>query len=426
MISSVFFLNKHGEVIIEKQFREKIPRTSLEDFWVTYMAPLRSIEEAPSVVAYSRFSFLQIHRNDVVLLATSTVDGSVLLVMEMLSSVCKVIQSYVKVFSENTLRENFSVVCQLLEEMVDNGYPLTTEMHVLEELVAPPTLENKLRSAIDAPMRIKHRYLGLRSVPWRNPLTKHSSNEIFFDVMEHLDCIVDCKGNVVHSTIRGAVEVNCRLNGMPDVVMRLCNMDLIDDIAFHRCVRRSRYDIDRTISFIPVDGKFTLLQYRCKSPINAQLPFYVTPQITFNSANGRFNCMVGLRPSSMSANNREIGVSNLVVHLPLPPQTEAVQFHSNIHGATSFNKARSLLTWSIGALPRSVCSLSGEFTLVTENKGRSAVPFTGSSATIDFSMPNYLMSSIRIDSVQVLNEAEKPYKGVKYMTNSGRFVVRTV
>ena len=36
----------------------------------------------------------------------------------------------------------------------------------------------------------------------------------------------------------------------------------LDDVKFHQCVRLSRFDNDRTISFIPPDGEFELMSYR--------------------------------------------------------------------------------------------------------------------------------------------------------------------
>lgn len=425
MISSIFFLNHHGDVIIEKQFRGRLSRTILEDFWSGFMRPLRFVDEASTVILYNSFVFVQIHCNDVVLLAVTTNEGFPLLVMEILSLIAKVVQRYLVTLSEATLRDNFSVVYQLLEELIHNGYPLTTEMHVLEKLVALQTLENRLRSALDVLPKTKSRQLGVRSVPWRDSSTKHSLGEIFLDVVERLDCVIDCEGNYVRSAVRGTVEVNSRLSGMPDIILRLANTDFINDIAFHRCVRRHRYSADRTINFIPPDGKFTLLQYTCKPLVNAQAPFYVTPQVTFDTVCGRFNCMVGIHGGGIGMKKRDCEVHKLVVHLSLPPQTEALQVHSSTQGTTSFNKSRSLLTWNIGTLYRGTTSLSGEFTVGLDGSEK-AMSCTGESATVEFTIPNHLLSSIRVDSLQVLNEIGKPYKGVKYITHSGRFVVRTV
>ena len=36
----------------------------------------------------------------------------------------------------------------------------------------------------------------------------------------------------------------------------------LDDVKFHQCVRLSRFDNDRTISFIPPDGEYELMRYR--------------------------------------------------------------------------------------------------------------------------------------------------------------------
>ena len=37
----------------------------------------------------------------------------------------------------------------------------------------------------------------------------------------------------------------------------------LEDVKFHQCVRLSRFENDRTISFIPPDGEFELMSYRC-------------------------------------------------------------------------------------------------------------------------------------------------------------------
>ena len=36
----------------------------------------------------------------------------------------------------------------------------------------------------------------------------------------------------------------------------------LEDVKFHQCVRLSRFENDRTISFIPPDGEFELMSYR--------------------------------------------------------------------------------------------------------------------------------------------------------------------
>ena len=41
----------------------------------------------------------------------------------------------------------------------------------------------------------------------------------------------------------------------------------LEDVKFHQCVRLSRFDNDRTISFIPPDGEFELMSYRLSTHV---------------------------------------------------------------------------------------------------------------------------------------------------------------
>lgn len=64
----------------------------------------------------------------------------------------------------------------------------------------------------------------------------------------------------------------------------LCSGDkgktvVMEDVKFHQCVRLSRFDSDRTISFIPPDGESELMSYRINthvSPIHTKSFTFVT------------------------------------------------------------------------------------------------------------------------------------------------------
>ena len=44
------------------------------------------------------------------------------------------------------IKDNYVVVYELLDEMLDNGYPLATEANILKELIKPP---NILRTVVN-------------------------------------------------------------------------------------------------------------------------------------------------------------------------------------------------------------------------------------------------------------------------------------
>lgn len=44
---------------------------------------------------------------------------------------------------------------------------------------------------------------------------------------------------------------------------------MMEDVKFHQCVRLSRFESDRTISFIPPDGESELMSYRINTHVSS-------------------------------------------------------------------------------------------------------------------------------------------------------------
>lgn len=422
MISTLFITSTSSDVLIEKQCGEKIPRSVIEEFWSTVVIPARNLNVVPTVSQVGRYCVVQTNVNDVMLLGVNASECPPMLVVEFLSCLERVLAVYLKDVRSDLVRENFSLVYQLLEEMIDNGIPLNTELGQLEGLVPRPTLENKFRTMIDVPLTKKGR--GIEGqVPWRPPGISYSNNEIFFDLTDYVDVTIDSGGKVVRADVRGEIEVNCKLSGMPDVVLRLAGTESFDDVSFHKCIRNSRYEADRTISFIPPDGTFTLLRYRSKPLHNFQPSFYVNPQITYHDKGGRINVMVGLRHGGMHLKDEEKNVHKLVITIPMPNQTDAISVASCTHGTCTFDAMRKQVVWRVGHLTAATTSLSADVMF----KPGSADVTNGASETVQvvFQIPNYSVSGTRVSSVSVPNESYKPFKGVKYMTKAGRYSIRT-
>ncbi len=140
------------------------------------------------------------------------------------------------------------------------------------------------------------------TVPWRTVGVRYTTNEVYFDIIEELDATVDRNGHVVRCSVAGTIsvhhfkllcqemhllslipgcfkthKVNCKLSGMPDLTLVFYNPRILDDVAFHPCVRYSRWDQSKILSFIPPDGHFKLMQYRYHFKLSLsslQLPPY--------------------------------------------------------------------------------------------------------------------------------------------------------
>lgn len=112
---------------------------------------------------------------------------------------------------------------------------------------------------------------SLSQVPWRRQGVKKATNEIYIDINEEIDGIIEANGAPTGLKIVGKVVVDCQLSGMPDILLRFGNAGQLEDIGFHPCVRLKRWDQEKVISFVPPDGVFTLMTY-----VYVSFFFYIT------------------------------------------------------------------------------------------------------------------------------------------------------
>jgi AP-3 complex subunit mu len=301
--------------------------------------------------------------------------------------------------------------------MIDNGYPITTEISLLKDLVKVP--QSVVKSVVNTAMNLKTSSGHGRSpVPWRKAGIRYATNEIFFDLIEEMSCIVDVNGMSVLCEINGRIHANCKLSGMPDLLLQFKEPSLIEDCYFHPCVRYSRYEQDRSVSFVPPDGEFDLMHYQVTNiPMS---PIYCRSQLSFSDdgARGNVNIMLGLRHTMGKT------LEDVRVDIPLP----ALETH-NLHpsqGTIVYDAKNKLLRWNVGKIfpekKDTNPSITGHLTLPPKTKIAKSGP---SAVMLYFKLPTVALSGMKVDSVQLKTENYKPYKGVRYMTGAGRFEIRT-
>jgi AP-3 complex subunit mu len=147
-----------------------------------------------------------------------------LFVFAFIHTLLDVLQEYLGEVSAGTIRDNFDVVYQvssslniirtrpeshqLLEEMLDNGYPLTTEPNALRDIIMPPSLFKKILAVAGTAgsvinmqpcpsLTVSTRRMAKAAptpfsspIPWRATGLRYNRNEIFFDIVEEMQGIV--------------------------------------------------------------------------------------------------------------------------------------------------------------------------------------------------------------------------------------------
>lgn len=346
-------------------------------------------------------------------MAVCTTEVPPLFVIEFLDRVVSTFVEYFNEFNENVLKDNYVVVYEILDEMLDNGFPLATESNVLKELIKPPNILRTIANTVTGGSNVSSTLPSgqLSSVPWRRTGVKYTNNEAYFDVIEEIDAIIDKTGSTVFADIQGYIDCCIKLSGMPDLTLSFMNARLFDDVSFHPCVRFKRWESERILSFIPPDGNFRLMSYHINAQNSVAIPIYINHNINFKL--NKIDITVGPKQT--------IGrtVENVIIEIPMPTCVTNVSLLQN-QGKYTFDPIGKILTWDIGRIDveNKLPSIRGHFTV--ENN----VPHENLTINVKFTINQLAISGLKVNRLDMYGEKYKPFKGVKYITIGGTFQVR--
>lgn len=230
-------------------------------------------------------------------MAVTKGNANAALIFEFLYKLTSLGKSYFGKFDEEAVKNNFCLLYELLDEVLDFGYPQNTDSDILRMITTEGV---KSERAPEDTAKITMQATGTQS--WRREGIKYRKNEVFVDVIEDVNLLMSSQSTILRADVSGAIEVRAYVSGTPECKFGLNdrltlgedsssgNIDgskatkaaagsvSLEDCQFHNCVKLGKFDQDRTISFIPPDGSFELMRYRATENIN--LPFKVQVSIS--------------------------------------------------------------------------------------------------------------------------------------------------
>ncbi|KLO16382.1 clathrin adaptor, mu subunit [Schizopora paradoxa] len=414
VIDGIIILEASGRPIVQTNFRSKGPaypllhidafNNALSETQYANLDPVLSVaaHHGPSACCHMECGGLRF-------LCPVSGDVDPLFAFSFLQTLVEVLHDYVNDISPTSLRDHFDVVYQLLEEMLDNGHPLTTERNTLRDIVLPPSLWSKVLAVAGAPDFSKTSANPFASpLPWRKLGVKYANNEIYFDINESMTAIVNKNGTVLSSQVWGEIDTNCHLSGMPDLLLTFRDTKSLQDCSFHPCVRLQKWSKDKMLSFVPPDGSFVLMEFRyspvvsgvVSAPRPIPLPFTLTPSITLSENGGVIDLTLTSRLSARV-------IERIVVELVLGRGVTGASCTVSSGATWGFDPKARRLRWEIQKAPQGASySLRGTFS-ATEK------PSPARAFQISFDISQNTFSGLKVDQLRVQNEGYKPYKGVR-------------
>mmetsp|Transcript_22555 Transcript_22555/g.35942 ORF Transcript_22555/g.35942 Transcript_22555/m.35942 type:complete len:425 (+) Transcript_22555:111-1385(+) len=419
--SAVFFTDLKGKILISRNYRGDVPVSCIEKFAFR----IQEEEEMDSKPVYTEngITYVYIKYNNLYVLSVTKKNSNVFTMMLFMYRMCAVFKDYFGEVSEESIRDNFVIIYELLDEMMDFGYPQTTEQKILREYITQHGY--RVEKQPRPPMALTN------AVSWRSEGIVHRKNEIFLDVVEKLNLLVSATGQVVHSEILGAIKMKSFLSGMPELKLGLNDKLMfkaagrnftkgkaveMEDIKFHQCVRLPRFENDRTISFIPPDGEFELMSYRLNTHVK---PLIWVEAVVEPHKSSRIEYMIKARSQFKS---RSIA-NNVEITIPVPTDVDSPSFKASI-GTVTYVPDKDAIVWSIKQF------YGAREYLMRAHFGLPSTADTSDTswkkpASVKFEIPYFTVSGIQVRYLKIIEKSQyQALPWVRYLSRAGEYLLR--
>jgi len=429
MIGGLFIYNHKGEVLISRVYRDDIGRNAVDAFRVNVIHARQQVRSPVTNIA--RTSFFHIKRSNIWLAVVSKQNVNAAMVFEFLLKMCDVMQAYFGKISEENVKNNFVLIYELLDEILDYGYPQNTDTGILKTFITQQGIKSASKEEQAA---ITSQVTG--QIGWRREGIKYRRNELFLDVLEYVNLLMSPQGQVLSAHVAGKILMKSYLTGMPEckfgindkVVLETKNKAAddnktkasiaIDDCQFHQCVKLSKFETEHAISFIPPDGEYELMRYRSTKDIS--LPFRVIPLVR---EVGRSKMEVKVVVKSNF--KQSLHAQKLEIRIPTPLNTSGVQLIC-MKGKAKYKASENAIVWKIkrmGGMKESQISAEIEL-LQTESKKKWTRPPISMNFEVPFAPSGFKVRYLKVFEPKLNYSDTDVVKWVRYIGRSGLYETR--
>ncbi|KAJ9603529.1 hypothetical protein H2200_011715 [Cladophialophora chaetospira] len=288
-LDALYIFDDHNNCVLEHIYSGRPPSAqNLIANLSTRPAPRPAIIQlsdlAPPTTAYT------LSQSALQLTAVSSKDAQSLAILDFLQRLLDIFEDFLgSPLLTSKIEDNYEIVAQLLGEICDGGIISNTEPNALRESVEVSSVLGKLFTQVGLPGAspalgpASNFASSLRpspttslgpAIPWRKSNVRHTSNELYVDIIENLSVIFAPSGRPISARAHGSIAFTAKISGVPDLLMILAAPGGTSSVkaagitrtmqlpVFHPCVRLARWkEHPGELSFVPPDGRFMLGGY---------------------------------------------------------------------------------------------------------------------------------------------------------------------
>ncbi|KAK4626722.1 AP-3 complex subunit mu-1 [Fulvia fulva] len=418
-IEALYIFDEHNSLLFNHVYTGRPPPPStLLPLYLQHAAPRPSVQYVTSTSPPTiLFSVIQ---DNLLFLSPSSSDIEPLLVLEFLHRVADALEEFLSSpLLATKISANYDIVAQIAAEMADSGVVCQGEANALRDVVETgPGVLNNLLGKIGVPgsspalqaggpaglprpnLTPSQTSVG-SAIPWRRTNVRHTSNELYVDIVESLAVTLAPSGRPLSAFAHGSVAFTSKVSGVPDLLLSLSTggkgagmgnrgdqlRNVMERIVFHPCVRLSTWKKDGVLSFVPPDGRFALCGYEAdllgpdmdfttsnssssnlNLPVNIEIITGLGPSGTEFEVRARpdpnnrsaaaaslqSNLSTGMgtgRPGSFkpapSGDSKAPALEDLTIHIPIPSTVRNVSEMRPTRGEANWNPAEGSIEWRI-------------------------------------------------------------------------------
>uniref|UniRef100_A0A8C1BGM4 AP-4 complex subunit mu-1 n=2 Tax=Cyprinidae TaxID=7953 RepID=A0A8C1BGM4_CYPCA len=474
MISQIFILSSKGDHLIYKDFRGEESKDSISVFYE--MVTALSGDQPPVVMSHKGLHFIHVRQGGLYWVASTKTNPSPFTIIEFLNRLAALTKDYCGSLSEKSVRMNFALIYELLDEMVVNvlsfyfychtkqislkstqlyvfylcvsdhqdfGYIQTTSTDILKNFIQTEAVSSKPFSLFDLSN------VGLfgaetqqskvaPSVAASRPIMSSrgeqgGKNEIFVDVIERLSVVIGSKGVLMKADIQGEIRIKCFLPTCSEMRIGL-NEELsigksqlkgyssavrVDECRFHQAVKLDEFDTFRILKVCPSQGEQTVMQYQLCDELPCAPPFQLFPSVEKDYVN-RVLIFLKLRcdlPPKSTALNVSITV-------PVPKgSTSMSQELSSPDQTAELQPKNKALLWEIPRFPGGA-QLSALFKVDVPGLSSASLLEVG-PVSMSFELPKQTCTGLQIRFLRLSpTQTGLSQRWVRYVTHSDSYTIR--
>jgi len=437
MFSRFFVLGPRGDTLIVKEYQGHIsPKTATpQDFW----SRVQENSELSPVIDINGVHCISQLQDGLFFVLTSVDNISPSLGFEMLGRIVKVLKDYCGVLDEETLRLNFILVYELLDEILDFGVPQGTSTELLKAFIFCEPQEVDASNALEqglsalAKFSLGESKIKSAAAAHKSVASRSSRNELFVDVLEDLCVVLDGKGNILSRSIDGQIVMRSFLSGCPNLTVQL-NDDLVVgaggygsvkfvDVNFHDAVVSQDFARTRAMSLYPPEGEYKVIGYRAET--NSPLPLVVLASFG-DSERIKHDLYLRVRcelPAGMCCADVELRIP---VSSKISSVSTTLGDMSNPGvGSAVYDKITNVVTWKAEKVSAGTEALL-RITMMQASEEPLSINVQVPRIIVKFIVPMKAASGVNIQSLSFSDcgKSYNPSKWIRYITNVSSYVVR--